>query len=67
MAASWSLTSLREKPIKIGTEVVSHGRYVMFQTAEVSVSSDVQRNPVADCPVARAACASKTKAVARRC
>jgi hypothetical protein len=28
---------LREKPIKIGAKVVSHGRYVMFQMAEVAV------------------------------
>jgi hypothetical protein len=31
----WSLTSLREKLIKIGAKVVSHGRYVTFQMAEV--------------------------------
>jgi hypothetical protein len=33
-----SLTSLREKLIKIGAKVVSHGRYVNFQMAEVAVS-----------------------------
>jgi hypothetical protein len=33
-----SLTSLREKLIKIGAKVVSHGRYVSFQSAEISVS-----------------------------
>jgi Transposase DDE domain group 1 len=27
----WSLTSLKEKLIKIGAKVVSHGRYVVFQ------------------------------------
>ena len=31
------LTSLREKLIKIGAKVVSHGRYVTFQLAEVAV------------------------------
>jgi Transposase DDE domain group 1 len=36
--AQWSLTSLREKLIKIGAKVVSHGRYVTFQLAEVAVS-----------------------------
>ena len=36
-AAPWSLTSLREKLIKIGAKVVRHGRYVMFQMAEVAV------------------------------
>ena len=35
---SWSLTSLREKLIKVGAKVVSHGRYVPFQMAEVAVS-----------------------------
>jgi hypothetical protein len=34
----WSLTSLREKVIKIGAKVVSHGRYVIFQLAELAVS-----------------------------
>ena len=36
-AEPWSLTSLREKLIKIGTKVVSHGRYVTFQMAEIAV------------------------------
>jgi hypothetical protein len=35
--ADWSLTSLREKLIKIGAKVVSHGRFVMFQVAEVAI------------------------------
>ncbi len=34
----WSLTSLKEKLIKIGAKVVSHGRYVVFQMAEVAIS-----------------------------
>jgi hypothetical protein len=33
----WSLTSLQEKLIKIGAKVVSHGRNVTFQMAEVAV------------------------------
>ena len=33
----WSLTSLQEKLIKIGAKVVSHGRYVAFQMAEVAI------------------------------
>jgi Transposase DDE domain group 1 len=37
-AEPWSLTSLRDKLIKIGAKVVSHGRYVTFQLAEVAVS-----------------------------
>jgi hypothetical protein len=36
-AQPWSLTSLREKLIKIGAKVVRHGRYVTFQLAEVAV------------------------------
>ncbi len=36
-AAHWLLTMLREKLIKIGAKVVSHGRYVTFQLAEVAV------------------------------
>ena len=37
-AEPWSLTSLREKLIKIGAKAISHGRYVTFQMAEVAVS-----------------------------
>jgi hypothetical protein len=33
----WSLTTLREKLIKIGAKVVSHAGYVIFQMAEVAV------------------------------
>ena len=33
----WSLTSLKEKLIKIGARIVTHGRYVTFQLAEVAV------------------------------
>jgi len=36
-AEPWSLTSLREKLIKIGAKVVSHGRYAIFQMAEIAV------------------------------
>ena len=38
VAEPWSLTSLREKLIKIGAKVVRHGRYVTFQMAKVTVS-----------------------------
>ncbi len=34
----WSLTTLRDKLIKIGAKVVHHARYVSFQLAEVAVS-----------------------------
>ena len=33
----WSLTTLREKLVKIGARIVRHGRYVAFQLAEVAV------------------------------
>jgi hypothetical protein len=33
----WSLTSLKEKLIKTGAKIVSHGRYVAFQMAEVAI------------------------------
>jgi hypothetical protein len=33
----WSLTTLPEKLVKIGARIVRHGRYVMFQSAEVAV------------------------------
>ena len=33
----WSLTTLREKLIKIGAKVVTHAKYVIFQLAEVAV------------------------------
>jgi len=33
----WSLTSLKDKLIEIGAKVVSHGRYIAFQMAEVTI------------------------------
>src|ERR1700704_4027057 len=33
----WSMTSLKEKLIKIGAKVVRHGGYVSFQMAEVAI------------------------------
>jgi Transposase DDE domain group 1 len=33
----WSLTTLREKLVKIGARIVRHGGYVVFQLAEVAV------------------------------
>jgi hypothetical protein len=33
----WSLTTLRDKLVKIGARIVRHGRYVVFQLAEVAV------------------------------
>jgi hypothetical protein len=33
----WSLTTLRDKLVKIGARIGRHGRYVVFQLAEVAV------------------------------
>ena len=33
----WSLTTLREKLAKMGTKVVRHSGYVIFQLADVAV------------------------------
>jgi hypothetical protein len=35
--AQWSLTTLREKLVKVGARLVRHGRHVTFQLAEVAV------------------------------
>ena len=37
----WTMTTLREKVIKIGAKVVSHARYIIFQMAEVAVSREL--------------------------
>ena len=53
----WSLTTLREKLVKIGAKVIRHGRYITFQLAEGVVSKilfqkslalidDLRRRPV---------------------
>ena len=39
----WSLTTLREKLIKISAKVVRHGRYATFQLAEVAVTTELFR------------------------
>ena len=39
----WSLTTLREKLIKIGAKVVTHSRHVIFQVAEVAVPKRLLR------------------------
>jgi len=33
----WTLTTLKEKLIKIGAKVVRHAQYVTFQMAEVAI------------------------------
>ena len=37
----WSLTSLKQKLIKIGAKVVGHGRYIAFQMAEVAIPREL--------------------------
>jgi hypothetical protein len=37
----WSLTSLREKLVKIGAKIVTHARYATFQMAEVAMPSQL--------------------------
>jgi len=43
----WSLTSLREKVVKIGAKVIAHARSTVFQMAEVAVSRDLFRRVLA--------------------
>lgn len=38
---SWSLTTIREKLVKIGAKVIGHARYAVFQMAEVAVPGDL--------------------------
>lgn len=33
----WSMTTLRDRLIKIGGRIVRHGRYITFQMAEVAI------------------------------
>ncbi len=37
----WSLTTLREKLVKIGARMVRHGRDITYQMAEVAVSGQM--------------------------
>ena len=39
--AHWSLTSLRDRLVKIGAKIVTHARYVTFQMAEVTVPKEL--------------------------
>jgi hypothetical protein len=45
--ASWSLTSLQTRLIKIGARVVRHARAITFQLAEVAISCDIFKRIVA--------------------
>jgi CHAT domain-containing protein/tetratricopeptide (TPR) repeat protein len=60
----WSLSSLKEKLIKIGAKVISHGRTIAFQMAEVAIPrANVPRDFAADC---RAAADAAARAGMRR-
>ena len=37
----WSMTTLQEKLIKIGANIVRHGRYVTFQMADVAIPKNL--------------------------
>ena len=37
----WSMTTLRNKLVKIGAKVISHARYTVFQMAEVAVPKEI--------------------------
>ena len=39
----WTLTTLREKLIKIGAKVVRHSRQIIFQMAEMAVPRELFR------------------------
>ncbi len=43
----WSLTTLRDKVVKIGAKVVAHARYTVFQLAEVAVPQALFRRILA--------------------
>jgi hypothetical protein len=60
----WSLTSLREKLVKIGAKVVRHGRYVIFQMAEVAVPRELFQEILR--LIAEPATATTTSACVRR-
>jgi hypothetical protein len=46
-AARWSMTTLRERLVKIGARIVRHGRSVIFQMAEVMVPRGMFREILA--------------------
>ena len=44
---TWSLTSLRERLIKIGARLVRHARYAVFQMAEAALTRQIFASIVA--------------------
>ena len=64
----WSLSSLKEKQIKIGAKVISHGRSVAFQMAEAHYWANVPGDFTADCrTVAEAAACASMRPTMFRC
>jgi hypothetical protein len=55
---SWTLTTLREKLVKIGAKVVSHAKYLVFQLAEVAVPCKLFADIAERIARLRLACAS---------
>jgi hypothetical protein len=47
----WSLTTLREKLVKIGAKVVRHGRYINFQMAEAADNRQIDPHSTQFSPV----------------
>jgi hypothetical protein len=56
---NWTLTTLREKLVKIGAKVVSHAKYLVFQLAEVAVPRQLFSALVERIGRLRLACASR--------
>ena len=54
----WTLTTLREKLVKIGATVVAHAKYKVFQLAEVAVPRQLFAAIVERIGRLRLACAS---------
>ena len=54
----WTLTTLREKLVKIGAKVVRHAKYVVFQLAEVAVPRKLFARILGRIARLRPACAS---------
>ena len=55
---SWTLTTMREKLVKIGAKVVSHAKYLVFQLAEVAVPRQLFAAILSRIGRLRLACAS---------
>jgi hypothetical protein len=57
----WTLTTLPEELVKIGTKVVCHARHAIFQLAEVAVPPELFAAILGRSGRIRAACASLLK------